>query len=69
MSKTQPELQKHTLNFFAGDVDKLRRYYPDIEVSILIRQIVHDFITRTEQGMPLPPEVRGVEIKLPGIEQ
>lgn len=68
MAKADAELQKHTLNFYAGDVDKLRRYYPDVEVSTLIRDIIHQFIENTEKGLPAPPQVEGIELKLPGME-
>ncbi len=38
------ELQKHTLNLFEGDYEKLRELYPDIGAGAVIRRIVRRYI-------------------------
>lgn len=43
------ELQKHTLNLFPGDYDKLRNYYPDIGASTIIRRIVRKFVEQIDE--------------------
>lgn len=39
MSKTE-ELQKHTLNLFEGDFERLQNHYPDVGASFIIRRLV-----------------------------
>ncbi len=70
MSKAEP-LQKHTLNFVEGDFDKLRRFYPDVEVSTLVREIIHNFVLNAENAERDKSDkvdiikVDGVELKIP----
>lgn len=47
MSKA--ELQKHTLNLFPGDYEKLRELFPDVGASTIIRRIVRSFINQIEE--------------------
>ena len=49
MPKGEIELQKHTLNLYAGDFDKLQNFFPDIGASIIVRRIVHRFVEQIEQ--------------------
>jgi hypothetical protein len=42
------ELQKHTLNLRAGDVEKLRDFFPDIPASNLIRTIISRYVDDLE---------------------
>lgn len=42
------ELQKHTLNLFAGDYRKLQELYPDVGAGVVIRRIVRKFIEKLE---------------------
>ncbi len=44
------ELQKHTLNLFAGDYEKLQLLYPDHGAGPIIRSIVRRFIEQCEGG-------------------
>lgn len=44
------ELQKHTLNLFPGDYDRLRDMYPDVGAGPVIRMIVRRFIEQVEAG-------------------
>ena len=48
MMKDDEGLQKHTLNLFEGDYEKLRVLYPDIGAGAIIRRIVRRFIEQVE---------------------
>lgn len=49
MAKAEEEgLQKHTLNLFAGDYEKLRELYRDVGAGAIIRRIVRKFIEQVE---------------------
>lgn len=39
-------LQKHTLYFFKGDIDRLREIVPDVPPTVLARTIVRDWIEK-----------------------
>lgn len=52
------DLQKHTLNLTRGDYDKLALLFPDTGAGPVIRQLVHDFITRVEAQAHEAPEVQ-----------
>ncbi len=54
------DLQKHTLNLRAGDVDKLRDFFPEIPPTNLIRQIVSRYVDDLDSKANLP----NVEVKL-----
>lgn len=54
------DLQKHTLNLRAGDVDKLRDAFPDIPVSNLIRTIISRYVDDLEVKRATP----SVEVSL-----
>lgn len=41
-------LQKHTLNLYEGDYEKLRGFYPDIGASAVIRRIVRRYVEQVE---------------------
>ena len=41
-------LQKHTLNLFAGDYEKLQQLYPDHGAGPIIRSVIRSFIERCE---------------------
>ena len=51
------DLQKHTLNLFAGDYEKLQLLYPDHGAGPIIRSIVHKFIEQCESGSAETPNV------------
>ena len=42
------ELQKHTLNLVRGDVERIRDLYPTADASVIIRNVVHDFVLKHE---------------------
>lgn len=43
------ELQKHTLNLFPGDYEKLQDLYPDLGAAVIIRRIVRAYIEKIEE--------------------
>jgi hypothetical protein len=56
-------LQKHTLNLFEGDYDKLRSFYPDVGAGAVIRRIVHRYIEQIEANGGASIDAK-VEIKI-----
>lgn len=54
-----PELlQKHTLNLYAGDMEKLKELYPDTGASVIIRDIVRSFINQCEGADKQLPDIK-----------
>lgn len=49
------ELQKHTLNLFAGDYEELQSMYPDVGAGPIIRRLVRDFLAKVQTN---PAEVK-----------
>jgi hypothetical protein len=43
------DLQKHTLNLFEGDYEKLQSYYPDVGAGPIIRRVVRSFLEQIEK--------------------
>ena len=63
MGKASPfELQKHTVNLYAGDFDKLSTLFPNADKSTVLRNILHDFIAKIEAGSV--KELPQVEVSL-----
>lgn len=48
MNEKEP-MQKHTLNIFAGDFDRLQRMYPDIGAAAIIRRLIRKHLETTEE--------------------
>jgi hypothetical protein len=48
MHKDDEGLQKHTLNLYEGDYEKIRLLYPDVGAGAIIRRIVRRFIEQVE---------------------
>lgn len=48
MQKDDEGLQKHTLNLYEGDYEKLRQLYPDVGAGPIVRRIVRRFIEQVE---------------------
>ncbi len=59
MAKSE-DLQKHTLNLRAGDVDKLRDFFPDSPPTNLIRTIVSRYVDELDTKTAMP----NVEVKI-----
>lgn len=50
------ELQKHTLNLRAGDLERLAVLFPKNSPSVMIRRLVSRFIDRIENVKEQPVE-------------
>lgn len=48
MQRDDEPLQKHTLNLWEGDYEKLRVLYPDVGAGAIIRRVVRRFIEQVE---------------------
>ena len=44
------ELQKHTLNLFSGDYERVQQFYPDVGAGPVIRRVIRSFIEQIEAG-------------------
>lgn len=42
------ELQKHTLNLFSGDYEKIQSFYPDVGAAVIIRKVIRHYIEQVE---------------------
>lgn len=47
MNEREP-MQKHTLNLFEGDFEKLQREYPDIGAAAIIRRLIRKHLEDRE---------------------
>lgn len=62
MAKPEDELQKHTLNLFRGDYERVQDLFPDIGAGPVIRRVLRSYLERIEMGeIAADPNV---EIKL-----
>lgn len=57
--ETKP-ITKHTLNLYAGQLDKLQELHPRLGAAKVIRTLIDDHIRTVEEGAaqltpPLPP--------------
>lgn len=52
MARKTENLQKHTLNLRAGDVDELARLFPRHQTSVLIRTLVSNFVDKVASSEP-----------------
>lgn len=60
--KSTEELQKHTLNLYAGDLEKLRTLFPDQEPTVLVRELIHNTIKTIENSAESPN--LNIEVKI-----
>lgn len=58
------DLQKHTLNLYAGDWDELRALFPGTDTSYLIRELVHACVANTKATATSDPQNINVEVKI-----
>lgn len=58
----EEELQKHTLNLFAGDYERLRCLFPDIGAGAVVRRLVRSFLEKTEGNTSV--DIDNVEVKI-----
>jgi hypothetical protein len=61
--KADADLQKHTLNLYAGDMEALRVLFPRAEPTVIIRDVIHDLIVRGRANDPSVENLK-VEIKV-----
>lgn len=52
MPKEALDLQKHTMNFYRGDMEELRTLFPTVEPTVLVRETIHDLIQRARANDP-----------------
>ena len=50
------ELQKHTLNLFPGDYERLQALFPEVGAGPIIRSIIRNFVEKSEAGEVDLPE-------------
>ena len=48
--RSNQPLHKHTLNLYDGDFQRLGDLYPAVGAAIIIREIVHTFLNKVENG-------------------
>lgn len=63
MQRDDESLQKHTLNLFEGDYEKIRSFHPDIGAGAIIRRIVRRYIEQVELAGGYSIDAK-VEIKI-----
>ena len=55
MPKAESEgLQKVTLNLVAGDMERLRTFFPDVGASVVVRRLVHQYVKKLEGEVEVP---------------
>ena len=64
MAKAKLPLQKHTMNFYEGDVEELAALVPSVDVSVLIRDIIHDTIQTIKDKAGAPDSDLKVKVEL-----
>lgn len=57
MRKSKDALQKHTLQLFEGDYERIQSLHPELSAASVIRQIIRQYILKLD-----PP----VELKIKG---
>lgn len=53
MARKREDLHKHTLYFRTGDWEKLESAYPGISTSIVVRNIISNFVDKIEGQPPI----------------
>ena len=61
--KADGPLRKHTLNLFDGDWEELQDIFGrDVDVSKVIREVVHDLVKKLKSKDPSAPKIN-IEVK------
>jgi hypothetical protein len=47
-------LVKHVIRFYAGDIEKLKAYYPVTGANIIVRRLIRIHIEQLEEGLVKP---------------
>lgn len=58
MPRKNEGLEKHTLNFYAGDIERLRRLYPEQEIGFLLRNLLRQHLEAEEAKVPPAPPLQ-----------
>lgn len=62
MLKNEEPLQKHTLNLFEGDYERLRQYYGDVGAGPVVRRLVRSWLnqleTKSQSDLDMDVEVK-----------
>ncbi len=65
--ETKP-ITKHTLNLYAGQLDKLQELHPRLGAAKVIRTLIDDHIRRQEEGLAqISPPIPEATLKLEEI--
>lgn len=56
------DLQKHTLNFYAGDIEKLARLYPEVGASVVVRRLIRKHLQDMANKLSPLPTINSEEI-------
>ena len=48
-------LQKHTLNLYEGDLERLASFYPELGATVVVRRVVRAHIRQLESGLSQLP--------------
>lgn len=61
--KADDDLQKHTLNLYKGDLEEVAAMLPDLKKTVVVREIVRDFIRKHQAAAPkLEPLIEEIEL-------
>lgn len=52
MPRRKADLEKHTMNFYSGDFDRVRLLHPGLDVGLVIRTILHQYCDAEETKAP-----------------
>lgn len=52
--REENEVQKHTLNLFSGDFQRLQDAYPEIGAGAIIRRLVRAHLKELDKGVRQP---------------
>ncbi len=50
--RIKADLQKHTLNLYRDDLEKLAALHPSLDKSVVVRELVRAHIEKAEQEAP-----------------
>lgn len=69
--RTEIPLQKHTLNLFEGDFDKLQGWYTKLGASRIVRELVRAQVRRVEESIAQKrnPTVADLDIPVEAVEE
>jgi hypothetical protein len=60
-AKTE-ELQKHTLNLRAGDMDALDELFPRVPASVMVRRVISKFVDKIRHVPETDTDIPDIEL-------